>query len=104
MVNDWLTSTEVNAGRQFIDTGLEARDEFRLPQLVASTIIGIIAGLLGGTAQPYHGYTHSLGNSQKLTPVRGAAFAKLAEDKLQKGETHAHSAYLLSIITRTKAS
>jgi hypothetical protein len=39
-----------------------------------------------------------------LTPDRIAAFAKLAQDKLLKGEAQARHAYLRSIITRIEVS
>jgi hypothetical protein len=42
--------------------------------------------------------------SQELTPDRIAAFAKLAQDKLLKGEAQARRAYLRSIITRIEVS
>jgi site-specific DNA recombinase len=43
-------------------------------------------------------------NSQELTPDRIAAFAKLAHDKLLKGDAQARRAYLRSIITRIEVS
>ena len=43
-------------------------------------------------------------NSYELTPDRIAAFAKLAQDKLLKGDAQARRAYLRSIITRIEVS
>ena len=60
---------------QVVDIRLDPNkslNDFNFVQFGSSTVIGGVAGGLGGTVQPYYGRTPSLGNSQSI--LAGARF------------------------------